>query len=292
MTRLLPAPTSSARRVVTAAGVALAAALALAGCTSTTTPTGSASEIPITHVHGIVPNPTEPGFLLGTHEGIFTVTENGQVGAAVAGPTFDAMGLTLTGDTLLASGHPDFTTPAELGSPHLGIIRSTDGAQSWEPLAFTGEKDFHVLTAGPDQTVYGITTDSSQILTSTNLGETWAPAGASLAAFNLTVDATGRIIASTPNGLQLSTNNAATFTPWEEAPLIALLNASPDQQRIVGLGAGGKLWVTAAGSTEWTQVGAASEEAQVIAITDSGDILVVERNGITVLPVEDQDSTQ
>ncbi len=289
MTHTLLAPTHPVRRrFLAGVAVAVAAALALAGCASTATPAEPAATVPITHVHGIVPNPTEPGYLLGTHEGIFTVTEDGQVGAAVPGPTFDAMGLTLTGDTLLASGHPDFTTPPELGAPHLGIIRSTDGAQSWEPLAFTGEKDFHVLTAGPDGTIYGITTDSSQILTSTNIGETWNPTGASLAAFNLVVDATSRVIASTPNGLQISTNNAATFNPWEQAPLIALLNTSPDQQRIVGLGTGGRIWVTTAGSAEWTQVGVASEEAQVIAITNTGDILIVEQNGITALPVQDQ----
>lgn len=52
-----------------------AAVLALAGCTATPPLTGEAHpELPLTHVHGIVEDPASDGFLLGTHEGIFTVT--------------------------------------------------------------------------------------------------------------------------------------------------------------------------------------------------------------------------
>jgi len=260
-------------------------ALPVTGCVSQPPSTGAEhADTAIKHVHGIVPDASGSGFLIGTHDGIYTATADGELGPRVDGPTFDAMGLTVVDGTLLASGHPDRTTPANLGSPHLGIIRSTDGARTWSPVAFTGEKDFHVLAAGPDGSVYGLATDTIVILSSTDTGDTWYPTGASLFAFNLIADAAGRIIASTPDGLQISTDGAASFTPWEGAPLIALMNVSPDHRRIVGVGTGGKIWATTAGAPSWVEVGTVHGTAQAIAVTNSGDVLIADESGLTLLP--------
>lgn len=294
MTRLhfrspLPSPRPlKLRRPLVAVTVIAAGALTLAGCTAPEPEAASPQPPATTHVHGIVPNPDGDGFLIGTHEGIYTATEAGQLGDPVAGPVFDAMGLTSIDGTLIASGHPGPDTPPELGSPHLGIIRSTDTAQSWEPVAFTGEKDFHVLAAGPSGNLYGITTDNPDILTSTDQGKTWSPTGSALPAFNLTVDANERLIASTPDGLQVSVDGGATFTSWDNAPLIALLNTSPDRQRIVGIGGGNTLWASQAGSQEWEQVGVAPATRQAVAITNTGDILIAGEDGLTALPVAEQ----
>lgn len=263
-------------------------ALTLAGCASSEPEVTSPQPVATTHVHSIVPAPDGNGFLIGTHEGIYTATEDGQLGGPVAGPVFDAMGLTSIDGTLIASGHPGPDTPPELGAPHLGIIRSTDTAQSWQPVAYTGEKDFHVLAAGPSGTLYGITTDNPDILTSTDQGQTWAPTGSALPAFNLTVDADERLIASTPDGLQVSLDGGGRFVPWDGAPLIALLNTSPDRQRIVGIGSGNTLWVAQAGSQAWEQVGVAPATPQAVAIADTGDILIAGESGLTALPVSKQ----
>src|SRR3546814_20591154 len=93
------------------------------------------------------------------------------------------MGLTAVDDTLIASGHPGRGTPGELGEGNLGIIRSSDGGMTWKPVAFNGEKDFHVLTAGPDGTLSGQETGDGLILASTDLGATWATTGAPLLVF-------------------------------------------------------------------------------------------------------------
>jgi hypothetical protein len=276
------------RRPLVAVTVIAAGALTFAGCTAPEPEVASPQPAATTHVHGIVPNPDGDGFLIGTHEGIYTATEDGQLGGPVDGPVFDAMGLTSIDGTLIASGHPGPDTPPELGAPHLGIIRSTDTAQSWEPVAYTGEKDFHVLAAGPSGTLYGITTDSPDILTSTDQGKTWAPTGSALPAFNLTVDADERLIASTPDGLQVSLDGGGRFVPWDGAPLIALLNTSPDRQRIVGIGSGNTLWVAQAGSQAWEQVGVAPATPQAVAIADTGDILIAGESGLTALPVSKQ----
>ncbi|MDJ1114111.1 F510_1955 family glycosylhydrolase [Microbacterium dauci] len=278
-----PRPCHVRRSILAAAAVA---ALALiAGCASEPPSTGDDhAAFRIEHVHNVVADPSGSGFLIGTHDGIYTATEDGELGPQVDGPRFDAMGLTVLGDTLLASGHPGNTTPAELGSPHLGIIRSTDSARSWTPVAFTGEKDFHVLATAPDGTLYGIHTDSAEVLASTDEGDTWRPTGGSAFAFNLVADATGRIIASTPDGLQISTDGAASFRRWSDTPLIALLGVSPNHQRIVGVGSGGKIWTTTAEATSWSEAGTVHGQAQAIAITNAGDLLVIDDSGLTLLP--------
>lgn len=262
-----------------------AAVLALAGCTGTPPLMGEGHpELPLTHVHGIVQDPASDGFLLGTHEGIFTVTRNGELGARLANADFDAMGLTTIDDTLVVSGHPGRSTPPELGSPHLGIIRSADNGQTWQPTAYTGEKDFHALAAGADGTLYGVATDANEVLASTDRGVTWQPTGAPVYAMSLAVDAAGRVIASTPQGLLVSSNRGTTFSAWPDAPRLAGLSASPDHSRVVGVGAKGKVWTTTSGAQNWIEVGAIHGIAQAVTITNSGDILVVDDSGLTLIP--------
>ncbi|MGV9195345.1 hypothetical protein ACQ143_13475 [Microbacterium sp. MC2] len=84
--------------------------------------------------------------------------------------------------------------------------------------------------------------------------------------------------------MQISTDGAASFTPWEGAPLIALMNVSPDHRRIVGVGTGGKIWTTTAGAPSWVEVGTVHGAAQAIAVTNSGDVLIADDSGLTLLP--------
>lgn len=265
-------------------GVVALLTLFLTGCTTADVgSTGSDHAAATSHVHTIVANPAGPGFLLGTHEGIFPVTADGQLGAAI-GSQFDTMGLTAVGENLLASGHPGSKTPSEWGSPNLGILRSEDGAANWEPVAFTGEKDFHALAAGPDGTVYGLSADSSDLMVSRDVGSSWRPTGESLLAFSLTVDATGRLVATTPDGPVASTDGGVTFAALPDAPLMLQVVASPDGQLLVGVDAKERFWISTAGGTAWQEAGAGHGTVQAIAISNTGDLLVVDDSGITSVP--------
>ena len=236
----------------TATSVALLAVI-LAGCAPTAPPsTGTdhaAAAMP--HVHAIVAAPDGDGFLLGTHEGVYAATADGQLGSRVGRYGFDAMGLTSIAGDLLASGHPGTSTPTELGTGNLGIIRSSDNGDTWNPVAFTGEKDFHALAAGPSGTLYGQATGNSVLLASTDRGVTWAPTGATLLVFGLVVDATGRIIATTPEGPQVSTDEGASFAPLSDAPNLYPIAASPDHQRLSGVDNEGVIWSTTTNDTSW-----------------------------------------
>ncbi|GAA1206318.1 F510_1955 family glycosylhydrolase [Microbacterium sp.] len=278
-------PTSRLRRrgALTIA-TTIAASIVLAGCTAPAEPTtGHDHATTIEHVHAIVPDPSGDGYLLGAHDGIYTATLDGEIGDRVQNTDFDAMGLTAIGDTLIASGHPGRTTAPELGSPNLGIIRSDDSARSWSPVSLTGEKDFHALAAGPDESLYGLASDSIELLRSDDTGQTWSPAG-EVVAVNLAIDAAGQLFAATPDGLQVSADEGATFTTVNDAPLLYLLAASPDSKRLVGVGNGGQIWVRPASGAEWVPAGTTHGSAQAITITNGGDILVFDQSGLTALP--------
>lgn len=261
----------------------IAASIVLAGCAAPAEPTtGHDHAASISHVHAIVPNPSEDGYLLGAHDGIYTATPDGEVGSRIETTDFDAMGLITVGDALLASGHPGPTTAPELGSPNLGIIRSDDSARSWTPVSFTDEKDLHVLAVGKNDTLYGIASDSAELLRTDDLGETWSAVGEILA-FSLVIDSEGQLIAATPDGVQISTDEGTTFTPLNEAPALYLLAVSPDGKRLVGVGRGGQIWASTGSKAEWVPAGVTHGSAQALATTNDGDILVFDDSGLAAI---------
>lgn len=270
-----------------AAGAAASALLMLAGCADTPTspPAGDGRTGVPSHVHAVVVAPDTDQLLLGTHEGIYEVTDTGEWGGRVSTDSFDAMGLTATSQTLIASGHPGPGSPAEWGAPNLGVMRSTDAGVSWESVVFGGEKDFHALAAGADDTVYAIATDVSDVIRSDDAGLTWEPTGADLVAASLAVDGRGRVIAATEEGVQISTDGGASFAAWPEAPLLYTLGAAADRTQVVGVGTDGQIWVTGAGAASWERAGRVDGRVQAVGMDPAGRIVIVdETSGITILP--------
>lgn len=271
-------------RAATVIAAIITVPLTLAGCAATPPSTGAEHASLPTHVHGIVIDPISGDVLLGAHDGIYTASAAGDGFSRVGIVGFDAMGLTSTGDALIASGHPGPNAPEAWGERNLGIIRSTDGGRTWDPVAFTGEKDFHTLAAATDGTTYGVAVDSADLLRSDDAGSTWELTGAPPRALALTVDADGRVIASTPNGLRWSADRGESFTAWDGAPGIYALAASPNGELLVGVDANEQIWTTTAGATRWRPVGSVHGAAQALAVTDAGDVIVVDDSGLTTLP--------
>ncbi len=262
----------------------IGAALVLSACTSIEPPTTGEDHVaPVSHVHAAIVDPSGQGFLLGTHEGVYGVTAAGEVSGRVGDVIFDAMGFTRVGSSLLASGHPGSHTPADWGSPHLGIIRSDDAAVNWESVAYAGTRDFHALTGTSDGTLFGATTDSAALITSTDLGTTWAETGAQIQAFGLTADASGRLLALTPDGVMVSIDQGANFSPLEGAPLLVVAASSPDGQRLAAIDSSERIWISTSDGTTWEQVGTAHGAAQAITVTDAGELLVVDDSGVTLI---------
>ncbi len=230
------------------AGACLAALLA--GCTAT-----PAAVAPITlpaalsHIHALVADPAGDGLLVATHEGIFTWSPAGSAAPAVSGPLggddLDPMGLTLDAGAAYASGHPGPATPAELGGPNLGLIRSDDNGLTWRTLSLGGEVDFHALSIGPStgtgpRPIYGLDS-AGTVRVSADGGYTWAE-GASVAARTILADpmVPGRVYATTATGLAVSGDSGSSFAVDVTAPGLFLITA--DGGTMAGVDTAGVLW--------------------------------------------------
>ncbi|MGZ0711948.1 hypothetical protein ACWPKO_26785 (plasmid) [Coraliomargarita sp. W4R53] len=77
-------------------------ALTLAGCSAAppeASPDDSELESPVAHAHALVNNPIDTGFLLGTHDGIFAVSPEGELG--ITQGAVQAITVTPDGDVML-----------------------------------------------------------------------------------------------------------------------------------------------------------------------------------------------
>jgi hypothetical protein len=203
----------------------------------------------LSHIHALVADPAGGGLLVATHEGIFTWSPADGAGPAVSGPLggndLDPMGLTLDAGAAYASGHPGPATPAELGGPSLGLIRSDDGGLSWRTLSLGGEVDFHALSVGPTSgpgpgPIYGLDS-AGTVRVSADGGHTWRE-GASVAARVILADpmVPDRLYATTAAGLAVSADGGASFAVDTTAPELFLIAADGDA--MAGVDTTGTLW--------------------------------------------------
>lgn len=150
---------------------------------------------------------------------------------------------------LLASGHPDQREQPTLNPPNLGLITSTDGAETWQTVSLHAESDFHDLAAirlsSRELRVYGYDATRSTVRVSDVSGETWTD-GATLELRDLVVDRADPdgVLATTANGLMVSDDAENTFTPLTSAPSLYLLDAVDPASGggFVGVDTGGIIW--------------------------------------------------
>lgn len=259
--------------------------LVFTACASTTEPPPESTAPVIGHVHGVAQDPRSDNLLLASHNGLFTVAQDGVVTGPLGGYDFDAMGFAVKGETLFASGHPGLETPSELGSPNLGIIRSDDVGESWEPVALTGVEDFHVLTTGPDGVLYGIGSSRANIVISMDGGATWSPRGIVVAVDLVVTDA--GMYAATEQGLQLSIDEGNNFVIVDSAPLLYLL-AVTSTGTLIGAGVDGYLWSQLEDGS-WEQTESLPGPVQALGVTENDHPVLVDDRGI--VEITEQGST-
>jgi photosystem II stability/assembly factor-like uncharacterized protein len=246
-----------------AAAVLLLAVTACApaspGSSAIPAPATSASGLPGSHVHGLSVNRETDQILLATHEGLFDVTIQP---ATKIGGTNDLMGFTAGAKpgVLFASGHP--WPGSDLPNP-LGLIKSTDGGKSWEPLSRQGESDFHALTAAKS----GLVAFDGTLRTSPD-GKTWSVQSAGFAPAALAADPTSdTVLATTQDGLQRSTDGGRTWALVPAAPIIQYVTfASP--ATAIGVEPGGAVHSSADGGATWSAKGRIDGQVQAIAAVE------------------------
>ncbi|MGC5225085.1 WD40/YVTN/BNR-like repeat-containing protein [Micromonospora sp. DT81.3] len=269
-------------RSVAAATLAATLPLAATACTAAA---DSESPAPlISHVHDVV---FDPGgaLLVGAHTGAYRVDlTTGEV-SLVGEIPFDAMGLTVQADTILASGHPGPDSGDTFAAPNVGLVRYTDAG--WEEVSLAGVTDFHMLATTPaaPELVLGLPSDRAFLAASTDAGETWVDA-APLIARDISIDTIEPdiVTATTPDGLMVSRDAGTTFSPLANAPGLVVIAADPAlEEGIIGVDASGTIWTgTTKPSAVWRTAGHATGLASAIAANPEGTVAIVDEGGVRV----------
>ncbi len=95
------------------------------------------------HGHGLSFSSDGKALLAPSHAGLAVYQDNAWWEAP--GSIHSFSGFSVTESAIYASGHSEPGAP--LRSP-VGLLRSTDGGRTWQPLALAGEADLHLLAAG------------------------------------------------------------------------------------------------------------------------------------------------
>jgi hypothetical protein len=173
------------------------------------------------HVHGLGINPADESLFIATHTGLFRAPVGEEKATRVAGRYQDTMGFTVVGpDRFLGSGHPD---QREGLPPFLGLIRSDDAGESWDPVSLLGKRDFHVLEAAGKR-VYGYGSDyesrEAGLLVSDDGGRSWQERRAPEPLISAAIDPDDpdRLAASGERSVYLSDVGARNWRELETEP--------------------------------------------------------------------------
>ncbi len=217
------------------------------------------------HVHNLTLDGRR--LLVGTHEGLWaqSPTEPAQL---LSDEPFDVMSLALSGQRMLASGHPaeGQDRPADLG-----LQQSTDGGATWTGVSLEGQVDFHRLSAsGP--VLLGMSSHDGRLLRSSDGGVTWADLGTP-PLFDLALNPTDsrQAVGTTPQGPVSSDDGGKSFSPIAGAPLLALLSWTPSG--LYGVTPDGVLHSSTDGGMTWDKAG--QVPGQPAALTAQGKHVVV-----------------
>lgn len=235
--------------------------VSLAGCSTPTAPPEPTRTAFVGHVHGLGVDPADNTLYVAAHGGVFQFSDAGL--SLVANRVQDTMGFTVIGPRhFVASGHP---APTDLDRPvHLGLIESTDAAQTWTETSLGGAADFHALEQGPG-VLYGYDSQTRMVMSTTDR-RTWAPLVqadvSSLAAHPTQPDevialtATGAIHVQGRAQTPLATPAGLTFLEWPEA------------RTLVGVTADGAVHRSTDTGTTWSLMGKLPAPAVAFHVTD------------------------
>lgn len=226
----------------------------------------------ISHVHGLAFDPHTPDRVyLATHHGLVR-REAGDRWVQVGTRRMDLMGFNVSfrdPDVLFASGHPE--AGAREPNP-LGLVRSTDGGQSWEILGMGGEADFHVLAVSPSDPdiMYGYNVARNPgLYTSRDGGRSWqrlAPQGFPSdprEVYDLAVHPADpqQVLAGTQRGLLVSRDGGrqwAPLAPLVDGPPVPAVCYSPADPNVILAYVhfpGGGLLRSRNGGQQWARTG-------------------------------------
>ncbi|MBA3741622.1 F510_1955 family glycosylhydrolase [Sporichthya sp.] len=218
-------------------------------------------ELGLEHVHALGVDPADGVLYAASHFGIFRIPATGKA-TRVANRYQDTMGFTITGpNTFLGSGHPDLR---ENLPSRLGLIESTDGANTWVPLSLSGKADFHTLHAVHGR-VYGYESGSGTFMVSPDRVQWETRSTRPMRDFVVDPQDPENILATTSDGLLRSTDGGRTWAAVAGAPtLVVVAWASPDT--LYGIDTDGAVHHSRDGGAGWTERGTIAGEPEALTV--------------------------
>ena len=250
-----------------------------AGSTSDTTAAdATVDSSAVAHVHGLGVDPSDPDTVyVATHDGLLRYRADEGI-TRVGDIRSDFMGFTVgPGGDFLASGHP---APNEDGPSALGLIRSTDRGETWQPVALTGEADLHTMDAG-ESSVVGYDAATGLLRVSQD-GRTFDDVEAGSGYIDIAVDPASRdtIYGTTAEAaLVVSSDGGRSFDAVADAPPLVLVDTAPDGS-LVGIGIDGALHTSVDGERWRAREGAADPGLQAFTAGPEGTVWMLDGRGL------------
>ena len=225
--------------------------------------TGSES---LGHVHGLGTDPADGNVYAATHFGVFKLGKDGTGPAErVADRWQDTMAFTIVGPNhFMASGHPD---QRENLPAHLGLIESTDAAETWEPVSLQGKADFHALEAAGDL-LYGYDSVTARLMVSSDHRDWRTLDRVQVADLAADPSQPNRVLATTADGVVSYRADGGPQMPVVGAPPLMLLDW-PTAQLLIGVSVDGDVYRSSDGGGSWQRSDGPPGAVQAIDINGS-----------------------
>jgi hypothetical protein len=211
-------------------------------------------------IGSIAVDPGDTTVMLGTGVGLFRLDKGAKAAERVVGElrTPDGAGEVSSnlvvryagpGD-LVASGHPQGGSLPE----NLGLIRSSDRGETWEPIAELGQSDYHILQVAGER-VAAVNADAKEIRVSGDGGGSFAARTPPDTPLDVAFDPgdPARMVVTTSQGVFSSGDEGRSWRPRDATPSAQLAWAKPDA--LYRADPGGLIKVSADGGATWKDAG-------------------------------------
>lgn len=178
------------------------------------------------HVHGLGTDPSDSSILYIATHGDFYKSVDGGIPAKVDRQRADYMAFNApqtAGVPLYSSGHPST-------GGNTGLIKSTDGGQTWELVSKVLDPpvDFHAMAVSKSDpsTIIGFDSGGRGLLKTTDAGKTWERfdyPGEYVTSLAISPSDPNLILAGTGDGLYQSNDGAASWTQLNQYRGIAVM---------------------------------------------------------------------
>jgi BNR/Asp-box repeat len=225
-------------------------------------------------IGSIAVDPADGTMFLGTGLGLFRVDDRGKGQRRVVGEMRTPEGSGQVSSNLvvrfkgpgelLGSGHPE---GAGSLPENLGLMRSTDGGRTWEPISELGEADYHLLQVNGDRIV-AVGAEETDIQVSSDGGRTFKKRTPPDMPVDVAADPRDpqRLVISTEQGIFTSADGGGSWRQREAGPASQLAWADA----LYRSDPGGIVKVSPDGGASWEERGNVELTVNELAVDADG----------------------